>query len=66
MRKDKPAKIIYCRAWIGGDDNLEQCTSTFEITTSTTNLASHLRTVHRLSKTGPLLPLSSEKKVAQL
>ncbi|CAG8614607.1 1157_t:CDS:2, partial [Dentiscutata heterogama] len=40
-----------------GNDNLEQCTSTFEITTSTTNLASYLRTIHRLSKTSPLLPL---------
>ncbi|CAG8714721.1 13881_t:CDS:2, partial [Racocetra fulgida] len=65
MKKDKPAKIIYCRAWVG-DDNLKQCTSTFEIATSTTNLASHLRTVHRLSKTGPLLPLSGEKETVQL
>ncbi|CAG8715332.1 221_t:CDS:2, partial [Cetraspora pellucida] len=59
-KKSKPGK-----SWVS-DDNLKQCTSTFEIATSTTNLASHLRTVHRLSKTGPSLPLSGEKETAQL
>ncbi|CAG8640402.1 14156_t:CDS:2, partial [Gigaspora rosea] len=66
MKKDKHAKMINCRTWIGGNDNLNQCTHSFEITTSTTNLAGHLRTVHRLNKTGPLLSLSGEKEVAQL
>ncbi|CAG8591884.1 11404_t:CDS:2 [Dentiscutata erythropus] len=62
MKKDKPAKMIRCRAWIGSDDNLKQCTNTFKIT-STTNLASHFQTIHRLSKTGPL---SGGKEVTQL
>ncbi|CAG8597205.1 26147_t:CDS:2, partial [Gigaspora rosea] len=59
-KKPKPGKSL-----IGSDDNLNQCTHTFEITTSTTNLADHLRTVHRLNKTGPLLPLSGEKELQQ-
>ncbi|CAG8689920.1 3140_t:CDS:2, partial [Gigaspora rosea] len=63
---NKYAKIINCRAWINSNDNLNQCTHTFEIATSTTNLAGHLRTVHRLNQTGPLLPLSSEKEAVQL
>ncbi|CAG8649573.1 532_t:CDS:2 [Cetraspora pellucida] len=44
----------------------QQCPSTFELSTSTTNLASHLRADHRLDKNGPLLPLSGIKKITQL
>ncbi|CAG8757804.1 91_t:CDS:1, partial [Dentiscutata heterogama] len=43
----------------------QQCPSTFELSTSTTNLASHLRADHRLDKNGPLLPLSGIKEITQ-
>ncbi|CAG8445816.1 1361_t:CDS:2 [Cetraspora pellucida] len=39
MLKDKVAKKIKYYAWIGDDNNLQQCLATFELTTSTTNLA---------------------------
>ncbi|CAG8633699.1 6280_t:CDS:2, partial [Gigaspora rosea] len=42
-----------------------QCSSIFELTTSTTNLAAHLRTEHRLDKNGPLFPLSSVQETTQ-
>ncbi|CAG8640110.1 10326_t:CDS:2, partial [Dentiscutata heterogama] len=69
MLKSSQQNIIVKRksnTWINDDDNLKQCISTFEITTSTTNLASYLQTIYRLSKTSPLLPLSSKKETAQL
>ena len=66
MLKDKVAKKIKCRAWIGDDNNLQQCPATFELTTSTTNLAGHLRTEHRLNQTGSLLLLNSKRETTRL
>ncbi|CAG8829311.1 24149_t:CDS:2, partial [Gigaspora rosea] len=42
------------------------CPATFELTTSTTNLAGHLRTEHRLNQTGLLSPLNSKRETTQL
>ncbi|CAG8589283.1 12917_t:CDS:2, partial [Gigaspora rosea] len=50
---------------IGDNDKKTQCQNTFELTTSTTNLAAHLRADHRLDKNGPLLPLSSIQGTTQ-
>ncbi|CAG8827842.1 6031_t:CDS:1, partial [Gigaspora rosea] len=58
MKKDKINKQVKCLVWIGDDDKKTQYQNTFELTTSTTNLAAHLRAYHRLDKNGPLLPLS--------
>jgi len=66
MLKDKVAKKIKCRAWIGDNNNLQQCPATFELTTSTTNLAGHLRTEHRLNQTGSLLPLNGKRETKRL
>ena len=37
----------------------------FELKTSTTNLASHLRVEHRLDKSGLLLPLSGKQETSK-
>ncbi|CAG8725809.1 9043_t:CDS:2 [Racocetra fulgida] len=44
----------------------KKCLSDFELTTSTTNLAAHLRTEYRLNKNGSLLPLSGAQGTTQL
>ncbi|CAG8446462.1 16972_t:CDS:2 [Cetraspora pellucida] len=43
----------------------QQCPSVFELKTSTTNLAAHLQTEHRLDKNRPLLSLSGVQETIQ-
>ena len=66
MKKDKFNKKVICQVWVGDNDKKQQCPNTFELSTSTTNLASNLRADHRLDKNGPLLPLSGIKEITQL
>ncbi|CAG8726657.1 1064_t:CDS:1, partial [Scutellospora calospora] len=47
---------------IGDDNNFQKCSATFKLTTSTTNLASHLQTKHRLNQTSLLLLLNSKRE----
>ncbi|CAG8553204.1 9747_t:CDS:2 [Ambispora gerdemannii] len=58
MKKDKLNKKIKCLVWSNINDVLKQYTRFFELKTSTTNLAAHLRAEHRFDKNGSLLPLS--------
>jgi hypothetical protein len=58
MKKDLEIQRIKCSIFINTDEGMKQCSRTFNLNTSTTNLATHLRVDHRLNKNGNLLPLS--------
>ncbi|CAG8675085.1 4600_t:CDS:2, partial [Ambispora gerdemannii] len=61
MKKDKINKKVKCLIWSDINGDLKQCTRLFELKTSTTNLATHLRVEHRFDKNGSLLPLNSKQ-----
>ncbi|CAG8817786.1 7056_t:CDS:1, partial [Cetraspora pellucida] len=61
MRKDHLKNITTCDVFVTINNKTQKCNDKFAIGTSTTTLAGHLRTEHRLSETGSLLPLNTIK-----
>ncbi|CAG8637194.1 12358_t:CDS:1 [Racocetra fulgida] len=62
MNKDKLVKKITCLVPVERNRKIEKCGESFALLTSTSTLGAHLRTIHRLSENGSLLPLSGISK----
>ncbi|CAG8719295.1 1847_t:CDS:1, partial [Dentiscutata heterogama] len=59
MRKDKYVKKeTICKVPVNRDGKIGPCGESFSLLSSTSTLGAHLRSVHRLSEKGSLLPLS--------
>ncbi|CAG8528201.1 11971_t:CDS:1 [Racocetra persica] len=65
--RNKVTKLKYCKVNINnGNENIERCTTIFQPSTSVTNIASHLHTVHRIFKNQKLdvsIVSSSENRI---